>query len=137
MILRNAIAGALSLAAAAGFAAVASAQQQQQQQDQQQAEGLLLVAGTIDCRYQLRPLDTAICSTPVLAAMDIQMITLFNALNLLVKSEVAIDMAADQQDFLKSRELCGTDSVCIGQAMAERIAELDGILKEIASRGPY
>jgi len=91
----------------------------------------------VDCRYQLRPVETAICNTPVLAAMDIQMITLYSALNQLVNPEVGVVMSADQETFLKTREACSSDVTCIGESYAARIGELDKILKDIASRGPY
>lgn len=137
MMYRNAIVGGLALIATASGLTGASAQTQPQPQAQGQSQEQVLVAASVDCRYQLRPVETAICSTPVLAAMDIQMVTLFNTLNLLVKPEVGVDMAAKQQDFLKARESCGPEVNCIGQATAERISELDAILKDIASRGPY
>ena len=110
-------------------------------QDTQGAEGAdeapVLIADTVDCRYQLRPDEIAICNTPVLAAMDIQMGTLFKVLNLLVNKEVGTVMAADQQAFLRARSNCASDGNCIGQAYAARIGELDNILKDIASRGPF
>lgn len=131
-MLRNAIFAALATVAVAFGAAGASAQEQTQADDK-----MTLVAGTVDCRYQLRPVETAICSTPVLAAMDLQMITLYNVLNALVKPETGMEMAASQQAFLKARESCTGDPECIGQTIAQRIGALDTILKDIASRGPY
>jgi len=104
---------------------------------QQAGEEPSLVALSIDCRYQLRPAETTICSSPVLAAMDIQMMTLFNVLNLLANQEVAVVMASDQEAFLRVRSACASDAQCIGEAYALRISELDKILKDIASRGPY
>ncbi|WP_436641177.1 lysozyme inhibitor LprI family protein [Microbaculum sp. FT89] len=131
-MLRNAILAALAMVAVGIGATGASAQEQTQAEDT-----MTLVAGTVDCRYQLRPIETAICTAPVLAAMDLQMITLYNVLNALVKPETGVEMAATQQAFLKSREACTSDPECIGQAIARRIGELDVILKDIASRGPY
>jgi uncharacterized protein len=119
--------------AAVGVAAFAPLQASAQQAGDEPT----LVAGTIDCRYQLRPVDTTICTTPILAAMDLQMITLFNVLNHLVKPEVGVEMAATQEAFMKTRAACSTDVDCIGQTTARRISELDVILKDIASRGPY
>ena len=129
MINRKTIAIALM---AIGLSATAAAAQQEQA-----GEEPTLVALSIDCRYQLRPAETTICSSPVLAAMDIQMMTLFNVLNLLANQEVAVVMAADQDAFLRVRAACASDAQCIGEAYALRIGELDKILKDIASRGPY
>ncbi len=126
---RNAIFAGFALAVAALGAQGASAQQQQDQQT--------LVAGTVDCRFQVRPVDSAICGTPVLAAMDLQMLTLFKVLEVLVKPETATELAVGQETFLKARETCGGDADCIGQITANRIGELDRVLKDIASRGPY
>ncbi|MEJ8573793.1 hypothetical protein [Microbaculum marinum] len=138
MTLRKMMTSAL---VAAGLAMASSAAMAQSDQSSQpapsQGEGPVLVAGTIDCRYQIRPAETAICSTPVLAAMDIQMVTLFNILNLLVNEEVGAVMAADQQEFLRERSACAADVNCIGESYAARIGALDRILKDIASRGPY
>jgi uncharacterized protein len=130
VLLRGAIAGAVAMVAAAGWAGAASAQEKAEDE-------LVLVAGSVDCRYQLRPVETVICGTPVLAAMDLQMVTLFNVLNALVTSEVGVEMAAGHQVFLKTREACANDGECIGQVTAKRIGDLDDILKDIASRGPY
>jgi len=131
VLLRGAIVGAVAMVAATGWAGGASAQEQKADEE------IVLVAGSVDCRYQLRPNETVICSTPILAAMDLQMVTLFNVLNALVKPEVGIEMSAGQQVFLKTREACANDGECIGQVTAKRIGELDVILKDIASRGPY
>lgn len=129
MMLRKAMMCGVLAGGLAVSATMAMAQDNQEEQ--------VLVAGTVDCRYQLRPVETAICSTPVLAAMDIQMITIYNILNLLVNSQVGVVMSADQEVFLKARESCSSDAGCIGEAYAARIGELDAILKDIASRGPY
>ncbi len=131
VFLRGAIAGAVAMVVAAGWVSGACAQ------DQAAAEPPVLVAGTVDCRDQLRPVENVICGAPVLAAMDLQMITLFNVLNLLVQPDVGVEMAATQQLFLKTREACANDAGCVGQVIAKRIGELDSILKDIASRGPY
>jgi uncharacterized protein len=133
MTLRNAMSALCLAAGCLGAATGAQAQTQPKQQDDE----MVLVTGTVDCLHALRPVETAICSAPVLAAMDIQMITLYNIVNVLVKPEVATSLAAEQQIFLRTREACGPDFNCIGEIVATRINELDGILRDIASRGPY
>jgi|GEM_PF-2233773 len=130
---REAIIGAAALAAVSIFVGSASAQDQQAQEN----DGPLLVAGTVDCRYALRPAETAICNTPVLAAMDIQMDTLFKVLSSLVKPEVGVELANSQEIFLKEREACATDVECIGTTTAARIGDLDAVLKRLAAAGPY
>ena len=129
ILLRTAVVGALATFA---FSQAASAQQ-----DAKESEEMVLVAGTVDCHFPVRPTETTICSTPVLAAMDLQMITLYNILNALVKPEVGIELATGQQVFIKEREVCASDIDCIGKVTATRIGELDNVLKDIASRGPY
>ena len=94
MTLRKAMMFALMIGGIALNAVPATAQDNAEEDREQ-----LLIAGTVDCRYQLRPAEVAICGTPVLAAMDLQMTTLFNILNLLVKQETALEMAATQQQF--------------------------------------
>jgi uncharacterized protein len=135
MRFRKAMMRALFIGGLALTSSAASAQDAQTADGESEAP--LLVADTVDCRYQVRPDEVAICNAPVLAAMDIQMGTLFKVLNLLVNKEVGTVIAADQQEFLKVRASCASDANCIGQAYVTRIGELDKVLKDIASRGPY
>jgi uncharacterized protein len=47
------------------------------------------------------------------------------------------DMQGAQRDFLQERENCGADAACIRQKYDARIADLQGTIDAIASRGPF
>ncbi|TCT11395.1 hypothetical protein EDC22_104152 [Tepidamorphus gemmatus] len=95
------------------------------------------ITGTIDCRVAIRPYESTVCSNGVLAAMDLQMQTLYQVVQQLVQPQVAAQLAAGQQAFFRVREACADDATCIGQSYASRIQEIDAVLQELIARGPY
>lgn len=97
----------------------------------------LYITGTIDCRSAIRPYESTVCGNGVLAAMDLQMQTLFQVVQKLVQPQVAAQLAAGQQAFFKVREACADDANCIGQSYATRIQEIDSVLQGLIARGPY
>lgn len=100
-------------------------------------DGPLYITGTIDCRSAIRPYENTVCANGVLAAMDLQMQTLYQVVQQLVQPQVAAQLAAGQQAFLRVREACADDATCIGQSYASRIQEIDKVLQDLIARGPY
>ena len=47
------------------------------------------------------------------------------------------DIQDAQRTFIKKRAACGAKVSCIRRAYAARIAQLQAVMKRIASRGPY
>lgn len=97
----------------------------------------LYITGTIDCRSAIRPYESTVCANGVLAAMDLQMQTLYQVVQKLVQPQVAAQLAAGQQAFFRIREACADDANCIGQSYATRIQEIDTVLQGLVARGPY
>lgn len=130
MSLREVVAGA-GLAAAAILSSVAGSHAQQGSGEP------LYITGTIECSSAIRPYETTVCSHGVLAAMDLQMQTLYRVVERLVKPEAGLKLEADHQAFLRAREACAGDANCLGQTYAGRIQQIDQVLQDIVSRGPY
>lgn len=93
--------------------------------------GPSLVA-SFDCNSAIRPDQTAICSSPQLAAMDIQASTLFTVVQKFVDASELTDLQATERAFLNHRAGCGDDFQCIGEAYAVRINELGQLVNDAA-----
>jgi uncharacterized protein len=47
------------------------------------------------------------------------------------------DIGDAQVQWLKTREACGRDVACLSRAYSDRIQQLNAVISDIASRGPY
>jgi len=79
-------------------------------------------AASFDCAKAARPDEIAICSTPSLSDLDVEMATLYR-----VRMELPMLMGArgaaqdEQRDFLSTRAKCGGDVQCLTSTYDARI----------------
>ncbi len=81
--------------------------------------------------------EHAICRTYSLGQAEARMATLFGIATSLVAMGQRGDIHDQQAQWLKTREACGGDIDCLTAAYEARIGELNKVIEDIASRGPY
>jgi len=91
----------------------------------------------LDCARARTPTERVICHNYALGQQEARMATLFEWTMSLVAMGQRGDIGDAQRDFIKTREACGIRIACIRAAYDKRIAELDAVMKNIASRGPF
>lgn len=91
----------------------------------------------LDCAKTKSPAEKTICKSYVLGQAEARMATLFGITTSLVAMGQRGDIQDAQAEFLKTRDACGRDGACLTKVYKARIAQLDKVIAEIASRGPY
>jgi uncharacterized protein len=91
----------------------------------------------LDCAKAAKPSETAICKTYALGQDEARMATLFSVATSLVAMGRRGDLMDSQREWIASRDACGGDTSCLVKAYAARIAQLNAVISDIASRGPY
>lgn len=100
----------------------------------------IAVAGTyapLDCSKARSPAEKAICKSYPLGQAEARMATLYAVATSLVAMGRRGDIEDQQRAWLKKREACGSRVSCLDRTYSERIAELNGVIESIASRGPF
>jgi uncharacterized protein len=109
------------------------------------ALGFVVVAGPalaadyapIDCGKASSPTERTICRSYPLGQSEARMATLFGVVTSLVAMGQRGDIGDAQRKWLKERNACGDDSVCLARAYQSRIDALSAALDTIASHGPF
>ena len=91
----------------------------------------------LDCRRANAPALSAICGTYSLGQAEARMATLFGIATSLVAMGQRGDLVDTQRHWLAERDRCGDDTDCLHDAYARRIRQLNAVIEDIASRGPY
>jgi uncharacterized protein len=91
----------------------------------------------LDCAAARSPTERAICGNYALGQLEARMATLYQWTTSLVAMGRRGDIADAQRAFIKSREACGAKADCIGSAYDARIAQLEAVMKGVASKGPF
>ena len=89
------------------------------------------------CSKASSPDEHAICRTYSLGQAEARMATLFGIATSLVAMGQRGDIHDEQAQWLKTREACGGDTACLTDAYEARIGELNKVIDDIASHGPY
>ncbi len=126
------LAAILTGAVAAGPALAQTAGGEQGSQPQANEQTAPFVT-TFDCNSAMRPDQTAICSSPQLAAMDLQTATLFTVVKKFLTPAEQQQLEGGQKGFLDTRAACGADFQCIGQVYVRRMGQLDDVLTAAAN----
>lgn len=92
---------------------------------------------TMNCAKAESAAEKTVCGNYALGQLEARMATLYAVATSLVAMGQRGDMLEAQRDFLQERENCGADVGCLTQKYDARIADLDGTIAAIASRGPY
>jgi uncharacterized protein len=91
----------------------------------------------MNCAKAKSAAEKTICTDYGLGQLEARMATLYAVATSLVAMGQRGDMLGAQRDFLQERENCGGNAACIRQKYDARIADLQGTIDQIASRGPY
>ncbi len=91
----------------------------------------------LDCAKAQSAAEMTICKTYALGQSEARMATLYGVATALVAMGQRGDIRDAQAEFLKTREACGRNVACLTKVYSGRIAQLNKVIAEIASRGPY
>lgn len=91
----------------------------------------------LDCAKAASPADKTICSDYRLGQQEARMATLFEWTTSFVGMGQRGTIQDAQRAFIATREACGTDVACLGGAYAKRIGQLEAVMEDIKSRGPF
>ena len=94
-------------------------------------------AASFDCTKARTADEKAICRTRALNDADVRMATLFAVDGHLLAMGGRGALQDAQIRWLASRRRCGGDVACLTRRYDERLAELQRVFDEIASRGPF
>jgi uncharacterized protein len=91
----------------------------------------------LDCAKAQSAAEITICKTYSLGQAEARMATLYAIDMSLVAMGQRGDIGDAQRQWLKTREACGRDVACLSKAYSDRIGQLNAVITDIASRGPY
>jgi uncharacterized protein len=91
----------------------------------------------LECPKAKSTVELTICHTYSLGQDEARMATLFGIATSLVAMGQRGDIRDEQAQWLKTRDACGSDAACLTTAYTTRIAQLNKVIDEIASKGPY
>jgi uncharacterized protein len=91
----------------------------------------------LNCEKAASPSERTICGNYMLGQQEARMATLFSVATSLVPMGRRGDIEDAQRKWLKQRAACGKDVNCLTRAYDARIRELNAVISDIASRGPY
>jgi uncharacterized protein len=91
----------------------------------------------LDCSKASGPAEHTICRTYSLGQDEARMATLYAVSTSLVAMGQRGDLGDTQRQWLKTRDACGSNIGCLANAYRTRIRQLDAVISDIASRGPY
>ena len=91
----------------------------------------------LDCAKAKSAAEITICKTYSLGQAEARMATLYAVATSLVMMGRRGDIRDAQAEFLKAREACGRHVACLTGLYSSHIAQLNSVIAEIASRGPY
>jgi hypothetical protein len=79
---------------------------------------------SFDCRRVTSRVLEAVCASPALAALDVEMAALFFDVRAGSDAETRVDLDATRDDFIARRQSC-RDNACVARVYRERIGELE------------
>jgi uncharacterized protein len=91
----------------------------------------------LDCAKAQSAAEITICKTYSLGQAEARMATLYAIDMSLVAMGQRGNIGDAQRQWLKTRDACGGDVACLSKAYSDRIGQLNAVISDIASRGPY
>jgi uncharacterized protein len=91
----------------------------------------------LNCAAARSPTEHAICSSYTLGQLEARMATLYEWTTTLVAMGQRGDIGDAQRAFVGIREACGAEIACIRNAYDARIAQLEAVMRGVASHGPF
>lgn len=106
--------------------------------------GLALSAGfgpaqaqSFNCATNTAPDEKAICRDCGLGQLDVKLATMYEFLTRTSGMGARGALQDEQRDWLAQRARCGADASCLRKAYDARIGQLQKLLDDFYSRGPY
>ncbi len=94
-------------------------------------------AASFDCAKARAADEKAICRHRALEDADVRMATMFELESHLLAMGGRGALQDAQVAWLKQRRRCGADVACLTRSYDRRLAELQRVFDDIASRGPF
>lgn len=91
----------------------------------------------LDCSKAHSPAETTICKSYALGQSEARMATLYAVATSLVAMGRRGEFQDQQRAWLTKRDACGDRVGCLEEAYATRIGELNAVVADVASRGPF
>jgi uncharacterized protein len=91
----------------------------------------------LNCKHATSASERTICSNYMLGQQEARMATLFSVATGLVPMGRRGNIEDSQRKWLKRRAACGKRVDCLTRAYDARIRELNDVISDVASRGPY
>ena len=91
----------------------------------------------IDCSRADDSAQRTICRDYSLGQAEARMATLYGVIASLVAMGQRGNLQDTQREWLKARDACRDDRGCIANAYSGRIQELNAMIVDLASRGPF
>jgi uncharacterized protein len=91
----------------------------------------------LNCAKAKSAAEITICKTYALGQAEARMATLYGVATSLVAMGQRGSIQDAQAEFLKARRTCGRHVACLTRVYSARIAQLNQVIAEIASHGPY
>lgn len=91
----------------------------------------------LDCGKASTPTELTICNSYSLGQDEARMATLYGIATSLVAMGQRAEIREEQLDWIEEREACGATVSCLTERYETRIEELNKIIEDIASRGPF
>lgn len=91
----------------------------------------------LNCAAAKSATERAICGNYGLGQMEARMATLYEWATSLVAMGQRGDLQDGQRAFIAKRETCGANIGCIRNAYDARIAQLQAVMANIRSKGPF
>lgn len=94
-------------------------------------------AQSFDCATNTANDEQAICADNKLTQLDVKMSTMYEVLMHTSAMGARGALRDSQQDWLAQRAVCGLDTSCLRKAYDTRISQLQALLNDLYSRGPF
>lgn len=91
----------------------------------------------INCAKAASAAERTVCGNYALGQAEARMATLYGIAMSLVAMGQRGDIGDAQKRWLGTREACGANLDCLTEAYRGRIGQLNKVIDDIASRGPY
>ena len=91
----------------------------------------------LNCKHAASASERTICGNYMLGQKEARMATLFSVATDLVPMGRRGNIQDSQRKWLKRRAACGERLDCLARAYDARLRELNAVISDIASRGPY
>jgi uncharacterized protein len=91
----------------------------------------------LNCAAASSPAEKTICGNYELGQLEARMATLYQWSTSFVGMGQRGDLQDAQRTFIRQREGCGADVVCLRRVYETRIAQLQTVMERVRGQGPF